>query len=173
METIAYTALTIAAVIGALVLAIAAYIRFCHYRQTHRAIRVMRQCGRLLSRADFEQRVATSSGTVIFEYPTLGWRVLRVWWTPDDVLGLAHSAGISEQSPDSEGVAPSPFEMWCHDTYTDLQRGRAFLVPLYIFGSAFQRFSQALRSRFPTMRSAFVHSALVHFTRTNEPNGNA
>jgi hypothetical protein len=173
MEAIAYTALTMAAAVGLLAFSLAAFIRAYHYLQTHCAVRLMRQRGRLLSRADFEQRVADSTGTVLFEYPTLGWRVLRVWWTPDDVLARAHSAGFSEHSPEPDGVATSQFETWCHDTYTDLQSGRAFLVPLYIFGAAFQRFSRSLRTRFPMMRSVFVRSASVHFTRVTESKGNA
>lgn len=166
MEAIAYTALTIAVVIGAP----AVYIRVCHYRQTHRAVRLMRQCGRFLSRADFEQRIAKSSGTVIFEYPTLGWRVMRVWWTPDDVLALADSAGISKESPTPNAAEPSPFEIWCNDTYTNEQSGRAFLVPIYIFGSAYSRFPQSLGTRFPAMNSISVRSAFVELTRDNVPN---
>jgi len=132
----------------------------------------MRERGRILSEVEFEQHLANSNGTVLLEYPTLGWRVLRVWWTPDDVSALADAAGISRQSPDSEGAGPSPFETWCYDTYTDLQGGHAFLVPLYLFGSAFQRFGPSLRARHPAMKTALVRSALVHFARGGKPNGN-
>jgi hypothetical protein len=120
MEALAYVILAIVVLIGALCLAFAIYIRTIHYLLTYRAVRQMRQTGRFLSKSEFEQRVEASAGTVIFEYPTLGWRVLRIWWTPDDVLSLAQSAGISDRSPDSQGHDPSPLEAWIHDNFWEI-----------------------------------------------------
>jgi hypothetical protein len=83
------------------------------------------------------------------------------------------SANLSEQAPDSEGVTPSPFEAWCHDIYTDLDRGHALIVPFYLFGAAYHRFRESLLARVPSLRSVCVRSASVHFFRTHEPTGNA
>jgi hypothetical protein len=173
MEVFGNIALTIIAVIAALVFAGFILIRACHDLLIYRAVRLMHRSGRFLSRRDFEQRVAASTGTVVFEYPTLGWRVLRVWWTPDDIRSIGQAANLSEQSTDSEGVTPSPFEAWCHDTYTDLDRGHALIVPFYLFGAAYYRFRESLLAGAPSLRSVCVRSASVHFCRTYEPNGNA
>jgi len=164
MNLFVYTLLAIVIVIGLLVLALDIFIRVCYYLNIYSDIRRMRQAGRCLSRIEFEQRVASSTGTVIFEYPTIGWPILRVWWTPDDVLACAHSAGISEPPPELN-FDPCPFDVWCHDTYTDLQRGRAYLVPLYLIGSAFDRFERSLKGRFPDFSATTVLSGHVETFR--------
>ena len=75
MPAFAYAVLTIGFVVGVLGLAFVIYIRISHYLLTYRAVRLMRRSGRFLSRTDFEHHLATSTGTVLFESPTLGFRV--------------------------------------------------------------------------------------------------
>ncbi|WP_042725125.1 hypothetical protein [Chthoniobacter flavus] len=123
----------------------------------------MHRLGRMLFRGQFERHLLASRGTVIFEYPTLGLRVLRVWWTPDDIRAVAAAMGIPDESVPGAGVPP--FELWCHDTYLDPERGKAFIVPLYLFGSGCHRFIQSVGARFPMMKHTYVCSAAVRFFR--------
>jgi hypothetical protein len=155
-----YTVLVLAALCGALFLLLNIYIRVGHHLETWGAIRLMRERGRLLSKADFEQKLADSSGSVIFEYPEAGWRVLRVWWTPDDVLAIAREAGISDKSPDPETIPVSRFDTWGQHQYTDLETGRALLAVLSLW-CVLPNFSPTLEAHFPGMRTVFLYSGLV------------
>src|ERR1043165_8076429 len=161
MQALGLAALVIAIIIGLMALVFAICIRLGHYSDTRRATRLMRERGRLLAQPDFERRLAKKSGTVILELPTLGWRVLRAWWTPDDVAARGLTTGLSDQSPKGHGFFGSPLEEWCHDTYTDLEKGSALLVPLYLFGSRFQSYERSLRARYPSLQIVRVFSAGV------------
>ena len=118
--------------------------------------------GRLLAKTDFEQRISAASGTVILEYPTLGWNVVRVWWTPDDIVAAARDAGIPDQSSDPGGDTAAPRGMVLM-TFTDLERGRASLVSWYLIGWA-----ACVRLEKLHPRSVLVRSGVVHLVRTGK-----
>lgn len=174
MMSMAYSLLAGVAIIGVVVGAViglfAIHIFISHRLWNWRTFRQMRLAGRLMSRSEFERELAAGKGTVVFEFPTLGWRVLRVWWTDEDVWALGRAAGLAEQSPDpedKEGMAPSPFECWCHDAYVVPEGGRASLVPLSILGGACHRFQTSIQQRFPGVPVIHVRSELVHLFRAD------
>ncbi len=163
MAVFGYALLITAAFCGLLIGTCAIYLRVLHYAGTYRVVHRLHRLGRVLFRGQFERHLRACRGTVIFEYPTLGWRVLRVWWTPDDVHAVAGAAGIPGEGVPGAGVPP--FEIWCHDTYLDLDRGKAFIVPYYLFGAGGRRFIRSLGMRFPEMKHTYVCSAAVQFFR--------
>jgi len=156
---IASMVLTVLLLIVALLLCVFAWIRISHYLMTRKALGQMRKTHRYLSRADFEAHLAASRGSVIFENPTITWRVMRVWWTPDDIV--EKTAHVSAESPDARGMEPSPRETLLQDVYLDLKRGSALLVPMYLFGPAPQKYFTKFQARFPKVPTASARSAIV------------
>src|SRR5579872_2062215 len=82
--------------------------------------RRMRDAGRWLPRAELLKRLQARSGTLLVEWPTPGWRFCRAWWTPEPIPA-------SVREPVEPGRVRQ-FDRWCHDRYTDLERGTALLV---------------------------------------------
>lgn len=156
---IASMILAVVLLLASLFLCAFAWVRISHYLMTRRAVDRMRAAGRYLSRQDFENHAAASRGSVIFEYPTIGWRVMRIWWTPDAIV--EKTAHVSDESSDARGMYPSPRETLLNDAYLDFDGGSAQLVPLYLFGPAPRKYFANFQARFPKVPTAFVRSALV------------
>jgi hypothetical protein len=97
--------------------------------------RRMRTAGRWLPRQDLLRHLERQTGTLIVEYPTPGWRFSRLWWT-NETLENQESLGVPE------------FERWCHQQYTDLDCGRAFLVGVWWGNWRVRR----LERKYPTIK---------------------
>lgn len=166
MESLLWTAAIILGPFAFLMLALLVWAWITHRLLGWKVSSKMREAGRLITPAEFEQRLASSSGTAIFELPTLGWRVLWVWWTPDDVRLAAPSSCAAESSDPLD--PPSPLECWCRDHYTDLDTGRALLVARQFTGRAFNRYPSKLRSAFPRMPTVTVLSAMIDLWRQED-----
>jgi hypothetical protein len=153
--------LAMAVVSGLLTLAYRSFVRLLHYWRTQQLLAAMRRAGRFLPRAEFEEHLAVSEGTVLIEYPTVGWRGLWVWWTSDDVVALARAAGFHPEHATNQGLATGEMEAWCRDRYLDRERGRALLVPIYAVGGGFQTYGGTLRERAPELSVVKVRSAAL------------
>jgi hypothetical protein len=88
-----------------------------------RVRRRMRRAGRWLPKAELFERLQAGSGTLIVDWPTPGWRFCRAWWTPEVIERPTQEL--------SEPRRARQFERWCHDRYTDLERGTALLVAVW------------------------------------------
>ncbi len=93
-----------------------------------RTRRLMRRQGRWLSESDLLARIEQEGGTAIIESPTVGWRIARLWWTPDDVHACA-----PVEAPDrsTQRVLRHPYDQWAHAQYTDFETGRALLYSVF------------------------------------------
>jgi hypothetical protein len=165
MESLLWTIAIVLGVLTLVVLALSVWVWITHLRLGWKVCSQMRKAGRLITPAEFEQRLASSSGTAIFELPTLGWRVLWVWWTPEDVRLAAPPECAGESSVPLD---PSPLECWCRDHYTDLSSGRAFLVARQFTGRAFSRYPARVKSAFPRIPTVTVLSAMIDLLRLEE-----
>jgi hypothetical protein len=165
MESLLWTIAIVLGVLALLVLIFSVSVWINHLLLGWKVCSQMRKAGRLITPAEFEQRLASSSGTAIFELPTLGWRVLWVWWTPEDARLAAPLKCAAESSVPLD---PSPFECWCRDHYTDLSTGRAFLVARQFTGRAFSRYPTKIKSAFPRMPTVTVLSAMIDLLRQED-----
>ncbi|QIF04931.1 hypothetical protein [Roseimicrobium sp. ORNL1] len=165
MESLLWTIAIVLGVLVLLALIFSASVWINHLLLGWKVCSQMRKAGRLITPAEFEERLASSLGTAIFELPTLGWRVLWVWWTPEDVRLAVPSESEAESS---DSLDPSPLECWCRDHYTDLSTGRAFLVARQFTGRAFSRYPAKVRSSFPRMPTVTVLSAMIDLIRMED-----
>lgn len=127
-----------------------------------RVRRRMRLAGRSLPYRHAIERMARSPGTLILESPTIGWAVSRAWWTPDDVLAIAPTAPPDESERDLEKLQRNSFMNWCHAQYTDLDRGRAYLVAAYNG----DRYTKRLAARFPEAKRVQLWSGVLGLSRS-------
>jgi hypothetical protein len=102
----------------------------------------LRAQGRWLSRDTLDLKLQGNIGTLIVEYPSIGWPVLRVWWTPDKVPVVvgpepdmeAFEAATREISTTDrtpvlpEIVAAVEWTTSCMQRYTALGSGQALAV---------------------------------------------
>ena len=110
-----------------------------------RVRRRMRVASRFLSWHTAIDRIGNARGTLILESPTAGWNVTRAWWTPDNVLALSPAPPPDASERDVLVLIRHPFIEWCHEHYTDLDRGTAYLVAVYNG----HRSAKRLVARFP------------------------
>lgn len=92
-----------------------------------RLVRRMEKAGRVMSWADVE---AAGVGTVIVEFPYLGWPEVRCWWTPEHVRDAAAAAQIEIPAPDwmqthDSWEVAAAFAKWCRTVFLD---GEAMFV---------------------------------------------
>ncbi len=73
------------------------------------------------------------SGTLIVDSPTLGWGLLRCWWTPDELRTITPHAIPSDNDRQQHIEAEPerlelPFDRWVHSQYLDSDTGSAILL---------------------------------------------
>lgn len=91
----------------------------------YRFARRMRRAGRFTRWRDLKARLSAGEGTIIIEM--VDHLRSRVWWTPDDVLGLAPVAPQAELTSLSF-YYPQPFDIWCFGCYLAAEGGTAILT---------------------------------------------
>ena len=123
--------------------------------------RKMRREGRLLGIDEVKRKIVAEQGTLILEYPSLGWNNSRVWWTSDDVAEIAPMPprSIEDFEPDSdwEDFDGGPFTEWVVAEYLSEETGKAFLISVWNSKSA----AEKLFSEFPSLKKMRVDSQLV------------
>lgn len=107
--------------------------------------RRMRRAKRFLHPHTAGARLARAGGTLIVEFPALGWQHARLWYTPDDV-----PAGAPVPPPNAypDGLfleSTLAFVAWCHPRYTAPETGTALLLA----SRAGKRVAQRLQTRYP------------------------
>jgi hypothetical protein len=113
----------------------------------------MRRAGRLLSKGELDRYLVLGSGTLIVEFPTVGWSYSRAWWTEDDLRDRV-------PAPSETDVTLEEFSRWCYETYIERDYGRARLVSVW----RGERVVRRLKKRFPNMPVVTCHAYLVWLT---------
>ncbi len=126
----------------------------------------MHREARAISRERLLSRIKSGEGTVIAESPIIGWGTTRLWWTPDEILALAPMEPTRQPFHTHWYLS---FDEWCHDRYTDLDRGRALLCPVWR-SSALRK---ALGKQFPRLKLVVVWSGALTFDWRAEMNDNS
>ena len=90
---------------------------------------LMRRRARTLSWLRCRALVAEKgSGTFIIETPTIGWGIVRAWWTPEKVMALVPYPVSSEEdwniTFDKTWQSPD-WDRWIWENYIDPEKGRA------------------------------------------------
>ena len=120
---------------------------------------MMRRQLRVMKIDDVRLKLASQSGSLIIEYPYLGWGISRVWWTPDDVVAVspAEPKTIDDFDCDLTNMTSEPFTEWAVAHYLSATTGRAWLVS--VFKS--EVLVRKLETQFPTLKKVEVDSELV------------
>lgn len=88
--------------------------------------------GRTISLKQTKNHVAIHGGTLILEFPTIGWGISRAWWTPDNVALIGPCTPPDEKErrelKDFIFYGLHEWDRWCFNNYTSPDTGRAFLV---------------------------------------------
>jgi len=127
--------------------------------------RRMRQQGRLLSIDDVKRKIEAEKGTLILEYPGLGWNVNRAWWTADDVAAIAPMPPRSlddlddDLDVDLEDFDGRPFTEWAIAEYLSERTGKALLFSTWSSVGV----TDLLLAEFPELKKVRVDSQLVDF----------
>lgn len=94
--------------------------------------------GRTLSGRRLRQQLASGeTGTLIIEYPTLGWGMNHAWWTPDNIPARAPVEGPGSATYDDEILdlmdqdLSHPWDAWCWQEYTSTWQGKASLLRVW------------------------------------------
>lgn len=127
----------------------------CANRATDRAtMRLMRAAGRFLTRGEVQERTSTGVGTILVEFPLIGSNVTRAWWTDDDVLSIASMPPPEHDEAGVEDPPGHPFDIWCHEKYTDPICGSALLFAF----SRGEEYAKRLTKEFPTIKIVTVRT---------------
>jgi hypothetical protein len=110
----------------------------------------MRRASRLLSKGELDRHLLHGSGTLIVEFPTVGWSFSRAWWTEDDLRDRV-------PAPSETDVILDEFSRRCYETYFERDHGRAQLVSVW----RGERVVRRLKKRFPDMPVVTCHRYLV------------
>ncbi len=112
--------------------------------------RRLRQCGRVMSRAQAQERIEKGEGTILVEYPTMGWNVARIWWSAETEWEDQHEA------PESHRFA-TPTDHLYYDRFVSEETGEALLVSGYVW-------TQFLPKRLVLMSSSGMIESPIIFT---------
>ena len=124
----------------------------------------MRRCGRYLSLAESQLRIAQDGGTLILESPSLHWDYRRAWWTPDEVRSRSPFTVQTEEDR-RQAIEQSKvldWDRWCYDNYTSPDNGRAFLLRVGN-GAALER---SLKRQFPDLSVVRAWTGPVYASRS-------
>lgn len=157
-------------VIGGGLIALACFSRY----HTFRFKRAMRRAGRWASWDDIEAWLAQGPGTLIIDWPSLGWRDVHVWWTRESVARTASEHGVfppplavEHVQPGSVSDGPRPcdlaFTAWLIVRYFHRHRGLATLVAC----THSARARSALERRISALCAAHPHLETIE-TRSYE-----
>lgn len=98
----------------------------------------MRNEGRTLSGRRLRQQLAAGkTGTLIIEYPTLGWGMNHAWWTPENIPARAPVEGPDSATYDDEFLdlmeqdQPHPWDAWCWQQFISTSQGKASLLRVW------------------------------------------
>tara|TARA_B110000037_G_scaffold51786_1_gene63537 strand:- start:1912 stop:2502 length:591 start_codon:yes stop_codon:yes gene_type:complete len=126
------------------------------YRERKFAV-TMKELGRFRDWDEIES--SPTEGTVIIEQAQKDG--CRVWWTSDDVAGLAPHPIPKEEDLDYLRMEePLPFVRWCSEKYTSASGGRALLTefpfpsPPGFLGSDFLRIKTPISNVIATVKLA-------------------
>jgi len=134
--------------------------------------RRMRRRGRLLSIDDAKRKIKAEKGTLILEYPYLGWNVNRAWWTADDIADIAPMPPRSLDDLDDdldvglEDFDGRPFTEWAIAEYSSESTGKANLVSTW----SSEGVVDLLLAEFPELKKIRVDSQLVDFIQPETSN---
>lgn len=94
----------------------------------------MNKKGRSVSEGRLKTELSTQdrSGTFILESYTIGWPVARLWWTPDAISKEDSSITLDDSSSDPHKKLVTPYYGKIYDSYTDLEKGKAFLWKTWV-----------------------------------------
>lgn len=134
--------------------------------------RRMKRCGRFLLRHELSDRIAVEGpGTLIVEFPSMGWRFTHAWWTHEKTRALCpfplpshddyRRTAETEQSLD--------WDRWYWDNYTDPTKGRALLLRVWN-GHTLEKW---VRQTYPAADVVHTYTAFVHETRSTTLNRNS
>lgn len=123
--------------------------------------------GRTLSRRRLARRLAAGdTGTLIIEYPTMGWARTHAWWTPDDLHALA-PVPIPDPDSDEYGDAvlelmeqdqSHPWDTWCWQEYTSTWQGKACLLRVWNG----EKYRNWFARHYPSIPIVETTSAIIH-----------
>lgn len=91
--------------------------------------RQMARASRSLSRRD-RRRIDQEEGTLIFDSFTLGWGIVRVWWTPEKVSEMQPPPlpTTDEWRAAATEANVTPWDRWCWNNFISPVTGRALLL---------------------------------------------
>lgn len=92
--------------------------------------RKMRRSGRYLTLQQCKYRIVNERGTLIIEFPLLGWGNSRAWWTPENILLNAPRTPPTQEERGDSKLKREIFEWdrWCFMNFTSEETGRALLI---------------------------------------------
>jgi hypothetical protein len=89
-------------------------------------VRRLRRRGRYLPWSEVAANLESGRGSLILDQ--LNKSPARVWWTPEDIEGLAPAPPPVDVDLDYITGGEHPFARWCHERYLRLNEGSAFLT---------------------------------------------
>lgn len=167
--------------IGILLLAVCLSIMHPLYGRWRawRLYTAMQKAGRVSTWEEIEAALSTGGCTLIYEYPSMGWCDLRVWWTPDSIQSLATTDGIvipefknrnpsesdfASRLDDPAYFANPLFDRWCRDRYLDPSNSNTKFVQATYSGRA-ERAAVArlakLKATYPDLETVDIYSGIV------------
>ena len=99
------------------------------YRRWYRTLRI---AGRTQSPSALLR--SHQCGTLIVNYPSLGWNTSHCWWTPDEVESLSPIPIPTDDDRNNriksknDGKLSHPFDRWGYERYLALETGTAILL---------------------------------------------
>ena len=106
-----------------------------------------------MSRNDAKERIERNEGIILGDAPTIGWNVVRIWWSPSaDFLKGVEPENIEEMA--------SKEDIENHRRYIDLNSGTAYLVDGFVFT---QRARRYLKKNFGISDAPFIPTGAVLF----------
>lgn len=127
-------------------------VTIAQFREERRFRHDLRMHNRVIEWKDLVPRLETGAGTLIVEQGQK--RPARIWWTVEDVLGLApHQPPTSEELDILCVEPPNPFVAWCHDRYLDAETGKGLLsVPSFKLPPGLF-FADFFKERYPRLQA--------------------
>lgn len=110
---------------------------------------------RTISRKEVRQRIEKNEGIILCEAPTMGWNVVRLWWSPS-----ADFVPRRELDEREELVLKDDIEN--HRRYIDLDTGSAYLVDGFVFTQLAKRY---LKKHFGKEEAPFIFTGAVLFAQ--------
>lgn len=119
--------------------------------------RILKKKSRLMMLDQAKQEMSQGHGSIIIELPTLGWNVVRLWWSPDDTVLQ------SDIEPSNDDLV-TDVDCKNYDNYISEESGIAKLVDVFII---LQRHKEYLIRNFGHCNCFYIFSAGVALKRMN------